>query len=85
MDLNDIRNPKDLRNPKEEMKSSGDNSRRPSRVISVISISALLLAVGLTIFLFSQYEKYQARERGLNVQLDQLMKQIGRASCRERV
>ncbi len=70
MDLND------LRNPKEEMKSSGDNSRRQSRVVSVISISALLLAVGLTFFLFSQYEKYQARERGLNIQLLQLMKQI---------
>ncbi len=75
MDLNDLRNPKD-RNPKEEMKSSGDNSRRPSRVVSVISISALLLALGLTFFLFSQYEKYQARERGLNIQLLQLMKQI---------
>jgi len=74
MDVNDLR--KDLRNPKEEMKSSGDNSRRQSRVVSVISISALLLAVGLTFFLFSQYEKYQARERGLNIQLLQLMKQI---------
>jgi len=76
MDLNDLRNPEDLRNPKEEMKSSGDNSRRQSRVVSVISISALLLALGLTFFLFSQYEKYQARERGLNIQLLQLMKQI---------
>lgn len=76
MDLNDIRNPEDFRNPKEERKSSGDNSRRQSRVVSVISISALFLAVGLTIFLFSQYERYQARETGLNIQLLQLMKQI---------
>jgi len=76
MDLNDLRNLKDLRNPKEEMKSSGDNSRRQSRVVSVISISALFLAVGPTFFLFSQYERYQARETGLNIQLLQLMKQI---------
>ncbi len=79
MNLNDLRNPnpKDLRNPEQEVKSSGDNSRRQSRVVSVISISALLLAVGLTMFLFSQFEKYQARETGLNIQLLQLMKQIG--------
>jgi len=66
----------DLRNPIKEEKSSGDNPRRQSRVNWVNSISALLLAVGLTFFLFSQYEKYKARERGLNVQLAQLMKQI---------
>jgi len=74
----------DLRNSMEEEKSSeissekssGDNPRRQSRVNWVNSISALLLAVGLTFFLFSQYEKYKARERGLNVQLAQLMKQI---------
>jgi len=66
----------DLRSPIKEEKSSGDNPRRPSRVNWVNSISALLLAVGLTFFLFSQYEKYKARERGLNVQLAQLMKQV---------
>jgi len=66
----------DLRNPIKEEKSSGDNPRRQSRVNWVNSISALLLAVGLTFFLFSQYEKYKARERGLNVQLAQLMKQV---------
>jgi hypothetical protein len=78
VDLNDLRNPnpKDLRNPEQKVKSSGDNPRRQSRVNWVNSISALLLAVGLTFFLFSQYEKYKARERGLNVQLAQLMKQI---------
>ncbi len=66
----------DLRNSIEEEKSSEDNPRRQSRVNWVNSISALLLAVGLTFFLFSQYEKYKARERGLNVQLAQLMKQV---------
>ncbi len=66
----------DLRNSIEEEKSSGDNPRRQSRVNWVNSISALLLAVGLTFFLFSQYEKYKARERGLNMQLLQLMKQV---------
>jgi len=66
----------DLRNPIKEEKSSGDNPRRQSRVNWVNSISALLLAVGLTFFLFSQYEKYKARERGLNLQLAQLMKQV---------
>ena len=60
----------------EEEKSSGDHPPHQSRVNWVNSISALLLAVGLTFFLFSQYEKYKARERGLNVQLAQLMKQI---------
>ncbi len=78
MDLNDLRNPnpKDLRNPEQGVKSSGDHPPRQSRVNWVNSISALLLAVGLTFFLFSQYEKYKARERGLNVQLAQLMKQV---------
>jgi len=66
----------ELRNSIEEEKSSGDNPRRQSRVNWVNSISALLLAVGLTFFLFSQYEKYKARERGLNLQLAQLMKQV---------
>jgi chromosome segregation ATPase len=66
----------ELRNSIEEEKSSGDNPRRQSRVNWVNSISALLLAVGLTFFLFSQYEMYKARERGLNVQLAQLMKQV---------
>ncbi len=67
----------DLRTSMEEEQPSGDNPRRQSRVLPVISISALLLAFGLTFFLFSQYEKDKARERGLNVQLAQLMKQIG--------
>ena len=66
----------DLRNSIQEEKSSEDNPRRQSRVNWVNSISALLLAVGLTFFLFSQYEKHKARERGLNVQLAQLMKQV---------
>ena len=71
MDLDDLRT-----SMKEETSSSGDNPRRQSRVNWVNSISALLLAVGLTFFLFSQYEKYKARERGLNLQLAQLMKQV---------
>ena len=67
----------DLRTSMEEEPPSEDNPRRQSRVLPVISISALLLAFGLTFFLFSQYEKDKVRERGLNVQLAQLMKQIG--------
>jgi len=71
VDLDELRN-----SMKEETSSSGDNPRRQSRVNWVNSISALLLAVGLTFFLFSQYEKYKTRERGLEIQRILLMKQI---------
>ena len=65
-----------LKHPNEAVKAPGGGSVRPSKSLSVISITALLLGLGLAFFLYSFNQKSEARERELNDQLAQVSTQI---------
>jgi len=61
-----------LRHPREEEKVRKSGVRPPGKALSVISITALLLGLGLAFFLFTFNQRFEVREKELSDQLAQL-------------
>ena len=69
-----------LRHPREEEKIPRSASAATGNGLVVISLTALLLGLGLTFFLYSLNQKLKVRETQLQDQLAQLSK---RGACKE--
>ena len=65
-----------LKHPREEAKTPKPAAARPNNGLLVVSLTALLLGLGLTYFLYSLNQKLEIRETQLQDQLAQLSTQL---------
>jgi hypothetical protein len=71
IDPNELREER-LRHPREEEDVRRSVVRRPGKALLVISITALLLGLGLVFFFFTFNQRFEVREKELSGQLAQL-------------